>query len=113
MAGGFGGMSVGPLAVLGEVDYIRSAPNVGAALRQLAAYAEADVLARRGVNLKATVGYFDPNLDLDSGRQIRSRFGVEVFPAPFVRLAAFYTLLDYTTAATDLDRVGVEAHVHF
>ncbi len=111
--GGFGGLSIGPIVLLGEVDYIREDPDAAAQVEQLAAYVEADVLAARGVNLKATFGYFDPDLEFDSGTQRRSRFGLEVFPVPFVRLAGFYTLLDFDQGGNDRDRVSVEAQVHF
>ena len=113
VVGGFGGLSFGPIVLLGEVDYIRENPDAAAQVEQLAAYVEADILAARGVNLKATFGFFDPDLEFDSGTQRRSRFGLEVFPVPFVRIAGFYTLLDFDQGGNDRDRLSIEAHVHF
>ncbi len=114
VVGAFGGVSFGPLVLLGEVDYIRDNPDVGSELEQIATYAEVDWLVSRGVNLKITYGYLDPNLDGVDNQQIRARFGVEAFPVQFIRLAVFYTLLEDIPQATgDRDRASLEAQVHF
>jgi hypothetical protein len=112
--GSFGGVAVGPLALLGEVDYVRDTPAQGDTVGQVAAYAEADWLVRRGLNAKVTWGYLDKNLDVAEDQKVRARFGLECFPVAFVRLAGFYTLLaDIPQATTDLDRWTLEAHVLF
>jgi len=112
--GSFGGVSLGPLALLGEVDWVRDAPVQGDTVRQLAVYAEADWLVRRGLNAKVTYGYLDKNLDVPEDQKVRARFGLEFFPVAFVRLAGFYTLLaDIPQATTDLDRWSLEAHLLF
>ncbi|MDH3496850.1 MAG: hypothetical protein OER21_08815 [Gemmatimonadota bacterium] len=114
VVGGFGGVAVGPLALLGEVDYVRDEPAAGDTVRQVVAYAEADWLVIRGLNLKATYGYLDPSLDVAENPKVRARFGLEFFPVPFVRVAGFYTVLrDIPQATTDLDRWSVEAQLHF
>jgi hypothetical protein len=114
VVGSFGGVAVGPLTLLGELDYVRDAPAQGDTVRQLAAYAEADWLVRRGLNAKVTYGYLDKNLDVAEDQKVRARFGLELFPVAFVRLAGFYTLLaDIPQATTDLDRWSLEAHVLF
>ena len=112
--GSFGGVTLGPLALLGEVDYVRDTPAQGDTVRQLAAYAEANWLVRRGLNAKVTYGYLDKNLDVAEDQKVRARFGLEFFPVAFVRLAGFYTLLsDIPQATTDLDRWSLEAHLLF
>lgn len=112
--GSFGGVALGPLALLGEVDWVRDTPVQGDTVRQLAAYAEADWLVRRGLNAKVTYGYLDKNLDVPEDQKVRARFGLEFFPVAFVRLAGFYTLLaDIPQATTDLDRWSLEAHLLF
>ncbi len=119
IAGGFGGFNVGPLAVLGEVDYILDDLNdPGAAANvppdQLVAYVEGNLLATRGLYAKVTYGYHDPNRDVIEDQRIRMRFGVEWFPTSFVQLAGFYTMLDdIPQVTTDLDRVSLELHLHF
>ena len=83
---------------------------------QLAAYAELGWLARRGVTVKLTHGWHDPNRDLAEDERTRSRVGVEIFPVRFVRVGAFYALLQDPQAPdgrSDVDRVVLEAQLHF
>ena len=104
--------------MFGEVDLIQddtdTAPSTDR--EQMVLYGEVDWLLRRGVNLKLTHGWHDPDRDLAEDERTRSRLGVELFPVPFLRLAAFYTLLqdpENRDGPTDTDRVSVEAHIHF
>jgi hypothetical protein len=114
VAGGFAGATAGPVSVLGELDWVRDEPVAGDTVEQVVAYAEADWLVVRGVNAKATYGWHDRRRDVREDERVRARFGLEVFPAAFLRFAGFYTLLaDIPQAATDLDRWSVEAQVHF
>ncbi len=114
VVGGFGGVLLGPVGLLGEIDLIRNAPNGAPNIRQLAAFAEADWLITRGVNLKATYGYLDPNTAIAENQRVRARLGLEVFPVQFLRLAAFYLFQENIPQATDdLDRLSLEAHLHF
>jgi hypothetical protein len=109
--GGFGGFSVGPLAVLGEADWIRESTT--ADRDQFAAYAEGNVLATRGVNAKVTYGYFDPDLNVEEDQRTRMRFGLEVFPVTAVQLSAFYVWRDAPPAVEQTDVVTLELHFHF
>lgn len=114
VVGGFGGVSVGPVVLLGELDYVRDKPATGDTTRQLVAYGEADWLVVRGLNAKVTYGWLDPDMDVPENERIRARFGLEFFPVPFLRFAGFYTLLDdIPQATTDLDRWSVEGQVSF
>ena len=115
VVGGFGGVGVGPLVLLGEVDYVQDKPVQGDTVRQLMAYGEADWLLIRGLNAKVTYGWLDPNTDIDENERIRARFGLEFFPTPFLRFAGFYSLLEDIPQAntTNLDRWSVEAQVVF
>ncbi|MEX0692532.1 MAG: hypothetical protein WD934_11725 [Gemmatimonadales bacterium] len=113
VVGGFGGVRLGPLVVLGELDLVR---DVGATttVEQVVGYAEVDWLVRRGLNAKVTYGYLDPNRSLAENQRVRMRFGLEAFPVAFIRLASFYTLLaDIPQAVNDLDQVSLEVHIHF
>lgn len=112
--GGFGGFTLGRFTVLGEADGIfdsfASAPNI----EQFVTFLEGDLLVVRGLNLKATYGYLDPNASVGENARIRARFGVQAFPLPFLEVSAFYLLLqDIPQATSDLDRMSVELHVHF
>lgn len=119
MAGGFGGVNLGPLTVLGEVDYIFDEASDPAAATngppdQFVAYVEGNLLAARGLNAKVTYGYHDPDRDIVEDQRIRMRFGLEWFPVSFVQLAGYYTMLDdIPQVTTDLDRVSLELHLHF
>ena len=113
--GGFGGVAIGPLALLGEVDLRRDVvPAPAATIRHLFGYAEADWLFRRGLNGKVTYGYWDPDRAAPNDRNVRMRFGLEAFPVPFLRFGAFYTYVndDNGTGITD-DRLSAEAQIHF
>jgi hypothetical protein len=111
--GAFGGVGLGPLSLMGEVDRIAEQLPTGGTLRQLAGFVEGDVLAKRGVNLKATYGYFDRNLDVPEDQRVRLRFGLELFPVGFLRAAAFYTADLWIPQAQTPDRVSLELHLHF
>jgi hypothetical protein len=115
VVGGFGGFNVGPLVLLGEMDYVQDKPVEGDTVRQIAAYGEADWLLIRGLNAKVTYGWLDPNTDIDENERIRARFGLEFFPTPFLRFAGFYGLFEDIPQATttNLDRWSVEAQVVF
>lgn len=111
--GGFGGLVLGPLSVLGEVDQIVQRFATDTTLDQLAGYVEGDLLAAKGVNLKATYGYFDQNLDVPEDQRVRLRFGLELFPVGYLRAAAFYTANLWIPQARAPDRVSLELHLHF
>ncbi len=111
--GGFGGLGLGPVSLLGEVDQIAEQLPSGGKLKQLAGFVEGDVLAAKGVNLKATYGYFDKNLDVPEDQRVRLRFGLELFPVGFLRAAAFYTADLWIPQAATPDRVSLELHLHF
>jgi hypothetical protein len=111
--GGFGGAALGPLTVLGEVDHIADRDQSGTTLGQLTGFVEGDLLAARGVNLKATYGYFDKNLEVPEDQRVRLRFGVELFPVAFLRAAAFYTGDFWIPQAQTPDRLSAELHLYF
>jgi hypothetical protein len=105
---------MGPLAVLGEADWIRESFDAQPGdRRQFAAYTEGSWLVRRGVNAKLTYGYHDPNLDVAEDQRVRFRAGVELFPVSFVQVGAFLVRFDGAGAPDDLDRVDLEMHLHF
>jgi len=109
--GGFGGFSVGPVAVLGEADWIREKSTANR--DQFVAYVEGNVLATRGVNAKVTYGYFDPDLDVDEDQRTRMRFGLEVFPVNALQISAFYVWRDAPPSIEQTDMVTLELHFYF
>jgi hypothetical protein len=112
--GGFGGLRLGPLSLLGEVDRIEERSSAGVTLEQDAAYVAGDLLITRGLNAKVTYGYFDKSRAIAEDARVRWRFGVELFPVGFARVAGFYTAdVWIPQATTDRDRVSLEFHLHF
>lgn len=119
--GGFAGVQLGPLGLLGEGDAIFDSFDGQQANDQFVGYLEGDLLLYRGVNLKVTYGYHDPTVAIRSearevveDQRIRMRFGFEAFPVSFVQLSAFYTLLDdVPQVTTDRDQISMEVHLHF
>jgi len=112
--GGFGGVNVGKLTLLGEVDVIRDTPEGGEETEQLASYVEGDFLVARGVNVKVAFGFLDPNSAIGEDARNRLRVGLELFPIPFLQISTFYTRLqDIPQSTTDRDGVSVELHAYF
>ncbi|MBI4409652.1 MAG: hypothetical protein HY561_08095 [Gemmatimonadetes bacterium] len=112
--GGYAGVSTGRITLLGEADLVRDDGAASGRVERLAAYVEGDVLLRRGLNVKLTYGFLDPDTEIAENARVRARFGVEAFPVAFLQLSAFYTLLqDIPQARTDVDRVSLEMHAYF
>jgi len=111
--GGFAGLAVGPVSLLGEVDQIVERVRADSTVKRLAGFLEGDFLAAKGVNAKVTYGYFDKDLDIPEDQRVRLRFGLELFPVGYVRAAAFYTADLWIPQATTPDRVSLELQLHF
>lgn len=112
--GGFGGVRLGPLSLLGETDLIEDRSATGVEVEQVAGYVAGDLLLAKGLNAKVTYGYFDKSRAILEDERVRWRFGLELFPVGFARVAAFYTAdIWIPQATTDGDRVSLEFHLHF
>jgi hypothetical protein len=120
--GAHAGVNLGPVSLLGETDVIlNSFSEEGTGDRdQVVAYLEGDWLVRKGVNVKISHGFHQPTasirkeaVDTPEDERTRTRAGVEVFPVSFVQVSAYYTRFDNAGDANDLDRISLEAHLHF
>jgi hypothetical protein len=112
--GGFGGLRLGPVALLAEADLVEDRLPEGAPRRQFLGFVEGDLTLRQGLNAKVTYGYQDRDRDVPEDQRIRWRFGLEAFPNPFLQLSGFYVLdQDIPQATTDLDRIFLELRLHF
>ena len=116
--GGFGGVQVGPLSLLGEVDFVQGASSEGPDVDQLVAYGEGNVLLRPGVNAKVTYGFHDRSVDRSNDQRTRARFGVELFPFPYFQLSGFYIVRDdipgnLGLALPQQDEIVAELHLFF
>lgn len=95
----FAAASAGRLSLSAEVDTVRDgegAPDTGAPSpeerRQIAAYVAADLLVRRGLNLRLGYELADPDVEVPEDERDRFTIGADAFLLPFLRLSAVYHL---------------------
>jgi hypothetical protein len=89
VGGLFGGLRTGPLAWLGEIDFVRDESFPGG--RSLAAgLLEADWRIRKGHNLKLTAESHDPDRAVRQNQQARYSIVYEFTPVAFLQLRAGY-----------------------
>jgi len=91
-AGVFGAFNLGPVTLLGEVDYFDD-ESIGDG-KLMATLTEADWKIRQGHNLKLTYEWFEPNDDLDEDEQTRTSLLYEWSPIQFVQLRAGVRVYD-------------------
>ncbi|UCF18818.1 MAG: hypothetical protein JSU87_12895 [Gemmatimonadota bacterium] len=122
VVGAFAGVTAGPVTVLGEADLIFDSFDDAATIDrdQFLAYIEGDVLVRKGVNIKISHGFHQPTasirdeaINTPEDERTRTRVGLEVFPVSFVQVSGYFTRFDNAGDSDDLDRVSLEAHLHF
>ena len=93
-AGVFGAFNLGPVTLLGEVDYIDD-DSIGVDGTQLmATLAEADWKVAQGHNVKLTYEWLEPNDDVDEDEQTRASLLYEWSPIQFVQIRAGVRVYD-------------------
>jgi hypothetical protein len=92
--GGFGAFNLGPVTLLGEVDYIDDDSIGASGTKLMATLAEADWKLMQGHNLKLTYEWLEPNDDVDEDEQTRASLLYEWSPIQFVQLRAGVRLYD-------------------
>ena len=80
------GFRTGPLAWLGEVDYVDDDSFAPLGRKLLAGLGEVDWRLRAGHNLKFTFEYLDPDDDIDEDEQNRFSLVYELTPIQFLQL---------------------------
>jgi hypothetical protein len=80
------GLRTGPIAWLGEVDYIEDRGALTGPLQRWVGLIEGNWMPRRGHNLKLTVETFEPDTDIDGDEQDRYSFVYEYAPFQFLQL---------------------------
>ena len=89
VVGPYAGVRTGPVAWLGEIDWVKDDGFPGG--RTLSgALLEADWRIRRGHNLKLTAESFDPNRAVREDQQARYSVVYEFTPIPFLQFRAGY-----------------------
>lgn len=90
--GGFGAVRLGPVVLLGEVDWFDD-ESIGDG-KLMATLTEADWKLRQGHNLKLTYEWFEPNDDIDEDEQTRTSLLYEWSPIQFIQLRAGVRIYD-------------------
>jgi len=114
--GPFVGVTLGRLALLAEVDLIGTRfRRERRSLHALVAWVEAGLLVRRGVHLRASWGYHDPDWDVEEDQRTTLRTALECFPLPMLGLSAAYTVRQSVPQdeVGNADTLIAEAHVFF
>lgn len=117
-AGGpFGYAAVGPLIWLWEVDASRLTVPGASSKTALVTAHELSWHLRPGLDVLATYGFVDRDLDRVSGTRSRWGLGVEVIPVPFVELQAGVSLYDSQPGADvkepEFTRSEVQLHLFY
>jgi hypothetical protein len=114
--GAFGGVQIGRLGILGEVDLIRDQDRrSGDVRRQLASFLEFDFEVYRGVNLRSVFEFLDPDKAVAENARTRFSVGVQWFVLPSVELNAFLIANDSIPQEPEqrTDFLFVELHLFF
>jgi len=88
-AGAFGGLHFGRFSLLGEGDWRRARTDGAAEVETWVAYFEANLLIKRGMNVKYSHDWIDPDRNVLTDRRQRDSLGFEYIPYPFVQFRAF------------------------
>lgn len=111
----FAGVRTGRIAWLAELDYIidDGAPTGQRSL--WASLVEANVMLKKGHNLKLTFEYFDPDNDVSEDEQNRMSVVWEVFPIQFLQARVGYRYYDGIpqNPAQNREQLFVELHAAF
>ena len=86
--GAFAGLRTGPIAWLGEADYIDDRSLGAGTVKMVATLAEANWRIAQGHNLKVTGEFYDPNRDIAHNGRTRWSLVYELTPIQFVQLRA-------------------------
>jgi hypothetical protein len=120
LGGVLGGVKISERVVaLGELDIGRDEnDSTGVATRQTMAFGEIDVLAGRGVNLKAAFDYHDPDRSRSGDEVNRLTAGVEWFAVQYVQFRLLWRRTDRPPEVRGVvfedDReLVMEAHLFF
>lgn len=82
----FGGLRTGPVAWLGEIDFVEDDGYPQGTRNLVSALLEANWRVRQGHNAKVTAEWFDPDDDVDEDEQARWSVVYEYSPIQFLQL---------------------------
>ena len=82
----FGGLKTGPIAWLGEFDFVTDDGFETGARDSMSGLLEANWQPRQGHNAKLSGEWLDPDADVEEDEQVRWSFVYEYTPIPFLQL---------------------------
>lgn len=111
----FGGLRTGRIAWLAELDYIIDDVKPTGQRESWASLVEANVMLKKGHNLKFTFEYYDPDNDVSEDEQNRSSIVWEYFPMQFIQTRVGYRTYDGIpqNPAQNREQLFVELHLAF
>ena len=111
----FGGLRTGRVAWLAELDYIIDDGTPTGRRELWASLLEANVLLKKGHNLKLTFEYFDPDDDVSEDEQNRFSVVWKYFPIQFVQTRLGYRVYDGIpqNPAQNREQLFLELHLPF
>jgi len=111
----FGGLRTGRVAWLAEFDYIIDDGTPTGRRELWASFIEANILLKKGHNLKLTFEYFDPDDEVSENEQNRISAVWEFFPIQFVQTRLGYRVYDGIpqNSAQNREQLFLELHLLF
>jgi hypothetical protein len=111
----FGGLRTGRVAWLAELNYIIDDGTPTGQRNSLVSLLEANVMLKKGHNLKLTFEYFDPDNDVSQDEQTRSSIVWEYFPIQFIQTRLGYRKYDGIpqNPAQNREELFLELHLAF
>jgi len=111
----FGGLRTGRVAWLAELNYIIDQGTPTGKRNLWVSLVEANIMIKKGHNLKLTLEYFDPDNDVSQDEQTRSSIVWEYFPIQFVQTRLGYRKFDGIpqNPAQNREEAFLELHLPF
>jgi hypothetical protein len=115
--GATAGFNIGRLTILAEADEVidKSFGVDSSVNHEVLYYAEADYLLAKGVNLRFSYDYADPDSGVSSDQFTRIGGGIQYFPVQFTELRLLYYFRDEAdrSGRPDTGTLILEAHLFF
>lgn len=116
LAGGFAGVGGDVWTLMAEVDfadkYLIDDAGTGG-LQSLALFVEGTFRVAKGIHIIERFEFFDPDLDLESGRYWRGSLGAELYPIPYLEIKPTFRYTGQPDGSADLGEALLQAHWWF
>ena len=117
LAGGFAGVGGDVWTLMAEVDfadkYLTDDDAGPGGIQSLALFVEGTFRVAKGIHIIERFEFFDPDLDLESGRYWRASLGAELYPIPYLELKPTLRYTGQPDGSSDLGEALLQAHWWF